>query len=283
MTPNPLATPPGEAFAVGSSDFACFDDTAIRNDNGAILFCREGSALVEIDSYSGSIQQPTLTTLLPGSTLKLSRRTERFRLDYFTFTREMFVEVAGRFDPAFFRILQARPIFNLSESMVDGVKYWFEIMGYTYRDRENIFRYTITRNRLQNLFLDSYDKVQRYSAQFQQQRNDTFSGRQNELMLRFISLVKEHCRTERSVGFYADRLCISTRYLSEIVRNTAHEPVKAIIDRAVLLEIKDLLQSTKLSVQEIAYQLHFPDQSYLGRYFKKRTGQSPSAFRNAQK
>ena len=43
----------------------------------------------------------------------------------------------------------------------------------------------------------------------------------------------------------------------------------------MLLEIKMLLQSTDLSVQEIAYRLHFPDQSYLGRYFKKHTGESP--------
>ena len=280
---NPFIIPPEEAFAVGSSDFADCEDITLRNENGAILLCIGGSAEVEIAPYRGTIRRNTLATLLPGTSLRFTRRTGDFRMKYFLYTPELFVEIAGRFDPAFFRILREHPLFDLPESMVEGMTYWFEIVEYTYRDRENIFRNTITRNRLQNLFLDSYDKLQRFSAQFQQHRNREISGRQNELMMRFMSLVREHCSRERSVAFYADKLCISTRYLAAIVRNTAHEPVKAIIDRAVILEIKERLQSTELSVQEIAYLLHFPDQSYLGRFFKKHTGQSPSAFRNSHK
>ena len=56
-------------------------------------------------------------------------------------------------------------------------------------------------------------------------------------------------------------------------------PVVAMIDKIVIMEIKVLLQNTTLPIQEIAYKMHFPDQSYLGRYFKKHTGISPSAFR----
>ena len=93
----------------------------------------------------------------------------------------------------------------------------------------------------------------------------------------------ENCAHEREVTFYADRLCISTRYLSTIVRSIAHTTAKEFIDRSVILEIKMLLQSTDLSVQEIAYRLHFPDQSYLGRFFKKHTGESPTEYRNTKK
>lgn len=81
------------------------------------------------------------------------------------------------------------------------------------------------------------------------------------------------------MAFYADKLCISTRYLSTIVQNVSHSSAKELIDKSVILEIKMMLQSTDLSVQEIAYRLHFPDQSYLGRYFKKRTGVSPTGYR----
>lgn len=85
------------------------------------------------------------------------------------------------------------------------------------------------------------------------------------------------------MSFYADKLCISTRYLSTIVRSVARSSAKEFIDRAVILEIKMMLQSTDLSVQEIAYRLRFPDQSYLGRFFKKRTGESPTEYRNTRK
>lgn len=64
------------------------------------------------------------------------------------------------------------------------------------------------------------------------------------------------------------------------MRSVAHSSAKEFIDRSVMLEIKMMLQSTDLSVQEIAYRLRFPDQSYLGRFFKKHAGESPTEYRN---
>lgn len=133
-----------------------------------------------------------------------------------------------------------------------------------------MFRNTIIKNRLQNLLLESYDKMQRFAAR--QHRVPETTTRQSELFHRFVALVHEHCAQEREVSFYADKLCISTRYLSTIVRSVAHSSAKEFIDRSVMLEIKMMLQSTDLSVQEIAYRLRFPDQSYLGRFFKKHAG-----------
>ena len=280
---KPLMTALEEPFAVGNSDFAFFDTRTVHCDDGAILFCLAGSAEATVDHYSGTIRRNTIVLLLPDSSMKLDSRTEDFQMAYCLFTKELFLEIAGRFDPTFFRILKERPLSDLPQSIVEGMKYWFQIMGFTYRDRENLFRNIIIRNRLQNLFLESYDKMQRFSTRYQEHRETEISTRQSELLRRFIALVKEYCFRERGVPFYADKLCISARYLAAIVRNTTHEPVKAHIDRAVVLEIKSLLQSTDLSVQEIAYRLHFPDQSYLGRYFKKHTGQSPSVFRKLLK
>ena len=278
---NPLILPLAEPFAVGTSDFAFFGTGTVHCDDGAILFCLAGSAETTVDQYDWTIRRHTIILLLPGTLLRLDRRTDDFRMAYCRFTKELFMEIAGRFDPAFFRILREGSISDLPEPIAEGMKFWFQIVEYTYSDRGNLFRNIIIRNRLQNLFLEAYDKMQRFSTRYQEHRATGLSTHQSELFRRFIALVKEHCFRERGVPFYADKLCISTRYLAAVVRNTTHEPVKAHIDRAVVLEIKSLLQSTDLSVQEIAYRLHFPDQSYLGRYFKKHTGQSPSAFRKS--
>ena len=142
--------------------------------------------------------------------------------------------------------------------------------AYTYRDRNNVFRNTIIRNRLQNVLLEIYDKLQRY-ANMQQQAPET-TTRQTELFHRFVALVHEHSSQQREVSFYADKLCISTRYLSTIVRNIAHSSAKEFIDRSVLLEIKMLLQSTDLSVQEIATACIFPTSPIWGRISSKQYG-----------
>jgi AraC-like DNA-binding protein len=96
-----------------------------------------------------------------------------------------------------------------------------------------------------------------------------------------MSLVDTHINKRRDVLFYADKLCITPRYLRKItMENIRSESPKTIIDKRLIIEIKVLLQSTELSIQEIADKLNFPDQSYLSRYFKVNCGITPTDYRN---
>ena len=271
---NPIITTAEEQFVVGESDFSYFNNYANRCEGGAILFCRKGSAHVTVNQYGGLVKRNTLVLVLPGSMLMLTERTDDFRMTFCAFSHDIFSEAA-------FRLLRENPIAYPPARIVEGAAIWFQMAAYTYRDRNNIFRNTIIRNRLQNVLMEIYDKLQRFVGMQRQVPEST--TRQTELFHRFVAFVHEFGSQEREVSFYADKLCISTRYLSTIVRTIAHSTAKEFIDRSVLLEIKMLLQSTDLSVQEIAYRLHFPDQSYLGRYFKKHTGESPTEYRNSKK
>lgn len=280
-TLNPILTTPDEQFVVGESDLAFFGNYACRCESGAFLFCRSGQATASVNQHLGEVRRNTVVILLPGSVLMLTDRSEDFRITYCAFSRDLFAEAGFRLDPTFFRELREHPINYPPSRIVEGIAIWFQMAAYTYRDRGNIFRNTIIKNRLQNVLLEIYDKMQRFMAR--QQRMPETTTRQTELFHRFVALVHEHCVHEREVSFYADKLCISTRYLSTIVRSVSHSSAKEFIDRSVVLEIKMMLQSTDLSVQEIAYRLRFPDQSYLGRFFKKHTGESPTEYRNAKK
>ena len=261
---NPIMTTPEEQFVVGDTDLRYFEEHSCRTEGGAILFCRRGSATVTVDQLRDRVTRDTLLLLLPGSILHLNERTDDFRVRFCAFSLELFSEAAYRLDPSFFHILHEHAIIRLPDRIIEGVRNWFQMASYTYRDRGNIFRNTIIRNRLQNVLLEAFDKTQRFAPDVHSQTGTT---RQADLFQRFVALVHEHCTEQREVAFYADRLCISTRYLSTIIRSVAHSTAKEFIDRSVVLEIKMLLGSTELSVQEIAYRLHFPDQSYLGRFF----------------
>ena len=277
---NPLITPAQEQFTVGDSDLAYFEQNAYRLEGCAILFCREGVAEVMVDQCQGRLQRNSTVLLLPGTYLLFLDRSEDFRASYCVFSRDLFLEAAFRLDPGFFEIVHRRPISMPPQRIVAGTDIWFQMMAYNYRDRQNIFRNTIVKNRLQNVLLEIYDKMQRLGSK---EASNATTTRQTELFQRFAALVHEFCAQEREVAFYADKLCISTRYLSTIVRSVAHTSAKEFIDRSVMLEIRMMLRSTDLSVQEIAYRLKFPDQSYLGRFFKKHAGESPTEYRNARR
>ncbi|HJA96501.1 MAG TPA: helix-turn-helix domain-containing protein [Candidatus Alistipes faecavium] len=278
---NPFAISDNDQFIVGDSDLAFFDSYAGRIEGCVILFCREGSADVIISQIQRTLKTNSLALLLPGSILLLANRSENFRVSFCSFSHDLFAEAAFRIEPSFFHSLRERPVTMASQHIAQGASIWFDMAVYTYSDRENMFRNTIIKNRLQNLLLETYDKMLRFA--FPEQEASSTTTRQTELFQRFVSLLHEHCAHEREVSFYADKLCISTRYLSNIIQLIAHTSAKHFIDRSVVLEIKMMLQSTDLSVQEIAYKLKFPDQSYLGRFFKKHTGMSPSEYRKNKK
>ncbi len=271
---NPIAVSEEEPFVIGKSDLAYFYNNPCRCDCALVLLCTSGHAQVTVDLRRGPLQLNTIVLLLPGSVLMLDDASDDFSVRFGAFSPTCSVRPDFGWGPRF-QLLKENPISQVNERMAAGLSTWFEIMDYTYQDRGNMFRKTIVRNRLQNIMLELYDKIQRKVSS----QCPTTSNRQMELFHRFVFLVHDYCIEEREVSFYADKLCISTRYLSAIVRRTTHQSAKELIDKIVVMEIKVLLQNTTLPIQEIAYKMHFPDQSYLGRYFKKHTGISPSAFR----
>ena len=105
-------------------------------------------------------------------------------------------------------------------------------------------------------------------------------GRKDELYGQFTDLVRRHFRTCRDVSYYAERLCITVKYLSQVVKEQTGRPASEVIEQYVTTECKALLSSTTMSIQQIADTLNFPSQSVFGKYFKRATGMSPREYRN---
>ncbi len=103
--------------------------------------------------------------------------------------------------------------------------------------------------------------------------------RAEEYFKRFMMLLGEHYRQERSVGFYARELCITPKYLTTVIKRVSGRSASEWIDSYVILEAKTLLKFSDMSIQEIAYYLNFPNQSFFGSYFKRNAGLSPSRYK----
>lgn len=97
----------------------------------------------------------------------------------------------------------------------------------------------------------------------------------------FVRLVRKYFRHEHTVRFYANKLCISPKYLSLVVKETCGRTAAEIIDEYLLLEAKNLLRFSGKNIQQIAFELNFANQSSFGKYFKNLTGLSPSEFQNS--
>lgn len=276
---NPLLTTKQDTFRTGTDDLLFFRGRLQRQNNGALLFCLTGEATVSIDFKQCHLTPNTTLLIFPDSVFSLIEKSDDFRVHYFAYSKAMLDTASFRLEPAFIHFLRENPSYKQTHpGLVDAIHGLIAAGNAIYQDRGNRFREAIACNHLQIFFLDTYDKVER----FVEKGAEDGSGRKEELFKKFVNLVHAHCTTQRNVAYYADKLCISTRYLSEITRQIARESAKNIIDGFVVLELKVALQSTPLSLKEIAERYHFPDQSFFGRFFKKHTGMSPKEYRNRQ-
>ena len=95
----------------------------------------------------------------------------------------------------------------------------------------------------------------------------------------FIRLVSAHYKNERSVEWYSSEMCLTPKHLSEVVKQVSGRTAGQWITTLVIIEIKSMLTNTSLSIKEITDEMNFPNQSFLGKYFKNVEGISPTDFR----
>ena len=270
-----LRTPAEDSFFVGTINCSDMPHHLFKLEDACIFFCHSGEARIEIDLLEYDITPNTQIIFLPNSIINYSYASPDLSISYITFSNAFFQEATVRLDPSFFHFLKENPVVTLPVERTRTINGLIIALEDLYKDKENCFRLQILRNYIQSFLLDIYDKTHRI---FEQNRPEGIS-RQEELFKRFIQLIHKHCLNQREVSFYAQKMFITPRYLSAITQAVAGETAKNIIDKHVILEIKVLLESTDLSIQEIANRLQFPDQSFFGRYFKKHTSISPQYYR----
>lgn len=273
---SPLITTQEEKFKAGTDNLEHFSNRLVKMNNGVLMFCIEGEADVIIDLKKYHIVPNTNIMMLPRSIFTLVSASSDFNIHYFAYSEEMFKTACFRLEPPFIHFLKENSCYtHTEEEPLRSIMGLIAASNAIYLDFDNCYREAIAQNLLQIFFFDTYDKVQRFFTPEQIEG----SNRREELFKKFINLIHTYCVTQRDVGFYAEQLCISTRYLSSITQQIGKVSAKELIDDFLMLELKVALQSTGLSLKEIADKYHFPDQSFFGRYFKKHTGMSPKEYR----
>lgn len=105
--------------------------------------------------------------------------------------------------------------------------------------------------------------------------------RSSEYFERLMTLLADNYREQRNVEFYAEKMSISSKHLSRVIRNYTGKSVHQWIDEFVALEIKNLLKYSNMSIQQISYSLNFPNPSFMGQYFKRITGMTPGEYKKS--
>lgn len=161
---------------------------------------------------------------------------------------------------------------RLTDEEMGMEKLFLKAANQVLSDRDNPYRLQVLQHIIMAIIYSS-EKIRDIKE------NDAPRSNADVLSKEFIQLVQEHFRQERQLQFYADKLCITPRYLSRVVKETTSSSAAEWIERYVVLEARALLKSTNMTIQQISDYLNFPSQTFFGKYFKRRMGISPKEYR----
>lgn len=182
---------------------------------------------------------------------------------------------------------------NLSETLFLRVHSWFlnDSNKYFISDNENILKVAdLLETVLENNFANPMNeeallcafKVMIYETigLLQTDHTKANSSRQLRLYFDFYNMLIRNYRREHMVSFYADKLFVTPRHLSMVIKNQSGKTASELIESFIVKDARGLLERNKLSIAQIADKLNFSDQVHFGKYFKRITGLSPKNFRN---
>ena len=238
------------------------------------MICLKGKTEGAINLKSFKTEAPCLIIILPDQILEQKYISSDFEGLFIImskrFTNNLLPNAHERL-PLFLSV-QDNPCIPMNTETIEGMKTYFNMLKRVIRIKENPNRLEVARYLTLAFF---------YGIGFSIHSNSISKEKpHNELLVeKFLDLVQMHYKEQRLLVFYSDKLCLTPKHLSKVIKETSSKTANGWINDHVILEAKALLKSTNMTIRQICNELHFDDQSFFGKYFKRHTGMSPKGYR----
>lgn len=273
-------------FIPGESALDYFS-SPVRFEGILFVLCLKGKLEVEINLQQIELCSNSLLCLGPDKIIS-SKQTDFSDFEaYFLFMSPQFLRdinidmnVMNNIGRMVSLKSSRQPVLLLSDEESQLLQKYMELLHYnTIKNSDELYIKNISRNIIASVIYQIFQFGEKYMPH-ERVEERPLSRRANYVQ-EFMRLMHENYRQERSVGFYADKLFISPKYLSLIIKEMTGRSAAEWIDECVILEAKNLLRYSGKNIQQVAYELNFTNQSSFGKYFKHLTGMSPSQFQKS--
>ena len=248
---------------------------------GIYMACVSGRCEVSTGAETFHLEPQTELIFLNGTLLHRLGATEDFRVRMIVFPEDVFLKAILPIDTPYMNYADEHPCYRhtpdaRSQATWTQMCHWMDTAQMLFSGGyQTQFRDLQEYNFLQGLLLWLFNTVPE-----KLEVHPRFS-RQQLLCQQFLQLVREYGTAEHSASFYAEKLCVSPRYLHRATsRCLEGRSPKKLIEEQLVAEVEVLLNDPDMTVTAIAEQLNFADQSYLTRFFKRHTGLSPKQYRS---
>lgn len=272
---------------------------------GAILICRKGKAMLNVNYKDWELYEGAVITLFPNDVVELkvdgdfkSPQTENgdckspetengdckspqtansFQVEILKYNPSLLREASLQLEQTVYSSLRKDRCRQNTPVVTNIINGMFSLLKVYFDQSECTCISQLVLCQLKAFFIGFHEYLQRNP---QYHPDEVKSYRVRELFNHFMMLLERDYKISRDVNYYAAQMNISSKYLTNIVNQvTGHTP-KTIIDQYVILQLKLHLKRTTQSIKEMAWEFHFADVSFFCRYFKKHTGLTPQQIRS---
>lgn len=217
------------------------------------------------------VESPRLLNLMPGQIVEALSCSDDF-VGYAIALSKRFIDMINL--PSWqhqYIDMYNNPITYIDSDRLMAVRIFYAMLYRAAANDKNPFRLQVIENLIRVFYYGGISSFEN--------KEPSQNKYKNSVVAKFLELVQTHYREQRLISFYAGELCITPKYLSKLVKEHTGRSAGEWIESHVILEARAMLQSSDMTIQQIATYLHFPNQSFFGKYFKRATGISPKSYR----
>lgn len=254
-----------------------------RFDGFMIFYCVNGTMKMSVNLTEVELASGMIYMNIPGNIVCLNEIVgdpdQEIRVLCMALTKEFFqglnVEICKLFNEGISML--EKPCMQLSEKdfqLADNlIRYIINLL-----QTEVSYKKEAILSALSSLF---YILLGAWTSEASEGAPSVLSNRSKVIFDKFMRLVMDYHTQHRNVGFYAEKLCLTPKYLSKIIKTATGRSAPEWIDSYVILEAKNLLKHSTTPIKEIVFKLNFPNQSVFYKFFKAHTGMTPTEYRNS--
>ena len=234
-----------------------------------ICLCRRYEGSIYIDGKEHKLGESSIAILPEKHLVRFTESIKVETIQFIAVTTDYILNMPSPIDTSIFSYSRYIPVMQVSDSKFDDFQSYFRFL-YKESNEKSTYQDEILRSILYALILEITGE---YDAQYN--LNTGAEIKSHDVSDKFFHLLAVYYNENRTVQFYADKLNITSKYLTTAIKKTTGRPVLEWLHEAVLIEAKMLLKTTDLTVQEISDRLNFSSPSAFVQFFKKHTGTTP--------
>lgn len=249
----------------------------VQIDAAVLVLCTDGMMEIEVETNNYKLFRGDLLVCGPNRVMKPIKLLNNTAFKILFLSHFMHRSGIGYqrsiWDKAFY--LGTNPMIHLSDTQITQFEEYYRLLCEKLKNPSSSYHSEIMQSILQAMMYE----ILSYLDGVVVSENDRFVRQGEILFRRFVGLLAESKVKSRFVYYYADKLNVSTKYLSAVCKQVSGKTAGDIIDEFVMKDIIRMLKYSDKSIKEIALELDFPNISFFGKYVKAHLGVSPKAYR----